>query len=92
MNADDFSKCVVCVEPKYAKNPFRVVTSRQIELLELIHSDLVDQNTASKGGQRYYITFVDDYSRYTKVYLLRSKNEAEEMILNTKAEVGNQLD
>ena len=36
--------------------------------------------------------FVDDYSRYTKVYLLRSKNEAEEMFLKYKAEMKNQLD
>jgi hypothetical protein len=30
--------------------------------------------------------------RYTKVYLLRSKDEAEEMFLKYKAEVENQLD
>jgi len=40
----------------------------------------------------YYITFVDDCSRYTKVYFLQSKNEAKEMFLKYKAKVENQLD
>ena len=64
------------------KKAFKPVTSKQIGLLELVHSDLADfKNTAGKGGKTYYITFVDDYSRYTKVYLLSLINEAEEMFL-----------
>jgi len=74
------------------KKAFKPVTSKQIGLLELVHSDLADfKNTAGKGGKTYYITFVDDYSRYTKVYLLSLINEAEEMFLY-KVEVKNQLD
>ena len=87
VNADNFTKCSMCVEARYAQNPS--VTNRQTTLLELVHSDLVDfKNTASKEGKRY-ITFVDDCSRYTKVYLLRSKNEAVEMFLKHKVEVEN---
>ena len=56
-------------------------------------SDLRDfKNTMSKGGKKWYITFVDDFSKYTKVYLLKSKDEVEEMFLKYKAEVENQLD
>ena len=93
VNVDDVSKCSMCVEAKYAKKSFKLVTSRQSTLLELVHSDLANfKNTASKGGKRYYITFVDDCSRYTKVYLLRSKNVAEEIFLKYKVEVENQFD
>ena len=35
---------------------------------------------------------MDDFYRYTKVYLLKSKNEVEEMFLKYKVEVENQLD
>jgi len=45
----------------------------------------------SKGRNKWCMTFVDDYSKYTKVYLLKSKDEAEEMFLKYKAEVENQL-
>ena len=41
----------------------------------------------SKDRKKWYVTFVDDCSRYTKVYLLKFKDEAEEMFLKYKAEV-----
>ena len=72
------------------KKTFKLVISRQTKLLELVHSDLEDfKNTASKGGKRYYITFVDNCSRYANFDLLRSKNEVEEIFLKCKAEVKN---
>ena len=45
----------------------------------------------SKGGKRFYITFIDDYSRYTRVYLLRNKDEARDVFIKYKVEVENQL-
>ncbi|KAL0290771.1 UNVERIFIED_CONTAM: Retrovirus-related Pol polyprotein from transposon TNT 1-94 [Sesamum angustifolium] len=53
---------------------------------------MVESINIWQGGKKYYISFVDDYSRYTKIYLLRSKEEASEMFLKYKAEVENQLD
>jgi hypothetical protein len=42
-----------------------------------IHSDLWGPApVATKAGKRYYVTFTDDMSRLTHLYLLRSKNEA----------------
>ena len=71
----------------------RLKLFRTTDLLELIHSDLADfKNVESKGGKQYYIAFVDDHSRFTKVYLLRSKDEAEMTFMRYKAEVENQLD
>ena len=89
-NVDNFTKCSMCVEGKYAKKPFKSITSRQTTLLELVHSEIVDfKNIASKRRKKNHIIFVDDWSRYTKVYLLRSKNEAEKIFLKYKAEVEN---
>ena len=45
----------------------------------------------TRKGKRYYITFIDDCSRYTKVYLLRNKDEAFDVFLLYKAKVENQL-
>ncbi|KAL0303170.1 UNVERIFIED_CONTAM: Retrovirus-related Pol polyprotein from transposon TNT 1-94 [Sesamum radiatum] len=91
--ASKSTKCSICVESKFAKKPFKPITQRCTELIELIHSDLADfKNTLSKGGKKYYISFVDDYSGYTKIYLLRTKDEATEIFLKYKCEVENQLD
>ena len=40
---------------------------------------------------RFYITFIDDYSRYTRVYLLRNKDEAMDDFVKHKNEVEDQL-
>lgn len=85
-------KCEICVETKLAKKPCPSVVERETELLGLIHTDLGDlKQTMTRGGKRYYITFIDDFSRYTKVYLVRNKDEAFNMFLSYKAEVENQL-
>lgn len=77
-DVDNFSKCPVCVEAKFTKKPFKSVEFKSTALLELNHTDLADfKNTISKGGKRYYVPFVDDFSRYTRIYILRSKDEAE---------------
>ena len=44
------------------------------------------------GGKKIYVTFIDDYSRFTRVYLFRNKDEAFDMFLSYKAEVETQLD
>jgi transposase InsO family protein len=44
--------------------------------LELLHLDLFGPSTYDTlGGRRYGLVIVDDYSRYTWVFLLKSKDE-----------------
>ena len=45
----------------------------------------------TRGDKSYFATFIDNYSRYTKVYLIRHKDEAFDMFLSYKVEVENQL-
>ena len=60
--------------------------------LKLIHTDVCGpMSTQAKGGYEYFITFIDDYSRYGYVYLMRQKFEAFENLKEFKAEVKNQL-
>ena len=85
----EHSKCEICVEAKHFKKLFKTV-ERSSELLELIHNDLGDfKNYMSRGGKKYYMTFIDDYSKYTRVYLLSSKDEVENMFIKFKIEVEN---
>ena len=81
------SKCQICVTSKLTKKTCELV-SRETKLLELIHSDLGDlKQTMTRGGTKFYVTFIDDYSRFTIVYLLRNKDEAFDMFLSYKVEV-----
>ena len=68
------------------------VLSYHTEPLDMIHTDICDLKFApTKGGNKYFITFVDDSTKYCYVYLLKSKDEALEKFVFYKAEVENQL-
>ena len=87
------SKCQVCVQAKQPRKSHKTAEARDLAPLELIHSDLCEMNgVLTKGGKRYFMTLVDDSTRYCYVYLLKSKDEALHYFKIYKAEVENQLE
>ena len=83
-------KCDACVKSNLIK-PLSLFVQCEIQLLSLIHFDLVDlKQTMSRGGKSYFATFIDDFSWYTKVYVIRHKDEAFSIFLSYNAEVENQ--
>ncbi|UYV77008.1 hypothetical protein LAZ67_14002803 [Cordylochernes scorpioides] len=81
-NCSHSTDCVQCIQGKLTETPFPKKTEyRATETLQLVHSDICGPlPTNSLSGKRYFITFTDDYSRYTKIYLLKGKDEAYEKI------------
>ena len=49
-------------------------------------------STPSRGGKKYFITFIDNCTRYCYVYLQNGKDEAIDAIRQHKTEVENKLD
>ena len=89
---DPDHKCEICVESKLTRTSFQSI-ERSSEHLELIHSNICDLKfIQTRGGKKYFLTLIDDCTRYCYVYLLRSKDEASEMLQHFKNEVENQLD
>src|SRR3954471_13761106 len=87
------SKCQVCVQAKQPRKSHMAAEPRNLAPLELIHSDLCEMNgVLTKGGKRYFMTLIDDSTRYCYVYLLKSKDEALNYFKIYKAEAENQLD
>ncbi|GJX96077.1 retrovirus-related pol polyprotein from transposon TNT 1-94 [Tanacetum coccineum] len=67
---------------KRASHPPKPVPNSK-QRLHLLHMDLCGpMRIASINGKRYVLVIVDDYSRYTWVVFLRSKDEAPEEIKN----------
>lgn len=81
--------CKGCALGKIANKTFGHSTSRAQEILDLIHSDVCGPTTKSLGEHLYYVTFIDDLSRKTWVYLLKSKDEVFSKFQEFKAEVEN---
>ncbi|GJU06093.1 retrovirus-related pol polyprotein from transposon TNT 1-94 [Tanacetum coccineum] len=89
--------CSACErgKSKKASHPPKLVPSDHSKL-ELLHMDLCSpMRVALINGKKYILVIVDDFSRYTWVYFLRSKDETLEIIkkfiaqaqLNYKAKV-----
>ena len=67
-----------CALGKYTKTAFSSSDSRSAGSLHLIHSDLCrPMSSMSLRGYEYYVTFIDDHSRKTWIYFLKSKKSEE---------------
>jgi histone deacetylase 1/2 len=55
--------------------PFSLSTRITIAPLEIIYSYVWGLAQNSVSGHQFYVSFVDSYSRFTWVYLLKHKND-----------------
>ncbi|MCP4490581.1 MAG: DDE-type integrase/transposase/recombinase, partial [Gammaproteobacteria bacterium] len=68
--------CADCTDGKMHRLPFPKSTTRASEVLGLVHSDVCGKlDPISLGGAQYFVTFIDDKSRYARVYFIRHKSE-----------------
>ncbi|KAJ9544101.1 hypothetical protein OSB04_023808 [Centaurea solstitialis] len=77
------SLCSACEKVKQTRASFK---SKQISSIsspfQLLHMDLFGPiNVQSIAGKKYTLVIVDEYSRYTWVFFLRSKSDAPEEII-----------
>ena len=88
---EDYGICEACVVGKMTRAPFPKA-SRSTEPLAIVHSDICGEMSVPTFGQKvYFITFIDDFSRYGYVYLIKHKSKGFDMFKVFKAEVENQL-
>lgn len=85
----DCSTCAVC---KISKKPFKKLSNIYTgDVLELVHTDICGpMKTVSQGGSRYFITFIDDYSRFVVTRFLRQKSDAFEAFKDFMVEAEKQ--
>ena len=69
--------CDGCVIGKGHREPIpKSVKFKSTKLLQLVHSDLNGSlEVPSLGGPKYFVTFIDDFSKWTVVYMMRKKSE-----------------
>ena len=85
----DFDTCVDCIKGKHTSKSKKSGVHRSSDLLEIIHTDICSPDMDSYG-QKYFISFIDDYSRYMYISLLHNKSEALDVFKIFKAEVEKQ--
>jgi hypothetical protein len=86
--------CEGCIEGKQHRKPFPNNGGMcATKPLEIVHSDVCGpMRTTSLGGARYFVTYIDNFSRKVWVYLLNSKGECLEKFKEFKALVETQLE
>jgi hypothetical protein len=79
--------CAGCASGKHHREKFNKKQAWRANYpLELIHTDLCGpMQNESVGGNIYFITFIDDYSRMCWVYFLRNKSDALNVFKKFKA-------
>ena len=88
--------CEHCIAGKQHREPFPHASDNQSPvLLGRVHSDLHGPLPKTPHGYRYWLTLVDDMSRYKRVYLLKKKSEAfsqfKEYVAEAERELGAQV-
>ncbi|WKA12737.1 hypothetical protein VitviT2T_030094 [Vitis vinifera] len=69
----DYTSCQLGKQPAL---PFNNSESISNSIFELIHSDVWGPSpVASIGGSRYFVVFIDNYSRYSWIFPMKSRSE-----------------
>jgi histone deacetylase 1/2 len=74
--------CDPCQQAKSHQLPYPVFTSVSIVPLEQVFSDVWDPAPLSVGKHAYYVSFIDDFSIYTWIYLLKKRSDVYQVFLD----------
>lgn len=80
--------CEACVQGKQCREPFNGTRNRACRPLERIHSDVCGPiDPPAWDGSRYIVSFIDDYSHFAMIYLMRKKSDVFEKFREYEATV-----
>ena len=69
----EFMKCKTSIENKMHNLPFSNNRTKAKDILEIIHTDVCGLfKTTGFKGERYFVSFIDDYSKIAEVYCIKS--------------------
>ena len=75
--------CMPCQIGKQTALPFNNSVSHALSSFDLIHSDVWGPSSiATQGGSRYFVIFMDGFSRYTWIYLFKNRSKLSQIYRN----------
>jgi hypothetical protein len=93
LDFDSYNTCEPCLLGKMTRTPFTGFVEWAFDLLGIIHTDVCGpMSVATRNGYCYFMTFIDDLSRYGYIYLMKHKYETFENFKEFQNQVKNQLD
>ncbi|KAG7556871.1 Integrase catalytic core [Arabidopsis suecica] len=83
------NECEACILGKHCKSVFPKSNTIYENCFDLVHSDVWTSPCLSRENQKYYVTFIDEKSKYTWLTLLPSKDRVLEAFINFQNYVTN---
>ncbi|KAI0992839.1 hypothetical protein K3495_g15345, partial [Podosphaera aphanis] len=77
--------CESCIAAKAHKTPYPLHSLKRTEMFgDLTHSDVWGSPNVkhTPGGNQYFILFIDDYTRYITVELMKNKASVKQKLMN----------
>jgi GAG-pre-integrase domain len=91
LNMSDLGPCIECAKGKQT-SMHKYTANRITDVLELIHTNICGPfSTTTRNGHVYFISFIDDYSRYGYIYLIKEKTQVLDTFKSFKSEVELQI-
>lgn len=75
---DNFAidQCIICPQARQTRVPFPVSNTKVDDVFDLVHMDVWGPyKIATYNGMRYFLTLVDDKSRWTWTFLIHLKSD-----------------
>nr|GMC73988.1 Retrovirus-related Pol polyprotein from transposon TNT 1-94 [Ipomoea batatas] len=88
---DKLADCVACQYGKQVKQSFLKSARRVTHKLQLVYTDVCGpMRTPTLNDSKYYIAFIDDYTRYCSIYFVKFKSKIANIFWRYKTWVENQ--
>jgi histone deacetylase 1/2 len=84
--------CDSCQLANSHQLPYPVSTSVSTVPLEQVFSDVWGPAPESSGKHSYYVSFIDDFSKFTWIYLLKKRSDVYQVFLNFRQLVERNFD
>ena len=74
---DKLADCVACQYSKQTRKPFPQTTWKSTHKLQLVHTNVGGpQKTSFLNGSKYYVVFIDEYTRFCWKYKALVENQS----------------
>ena len=78
---DDFTDCTSCIKGKQFKSTYRTKPSAsRAPTIGVIHGDLCSPTPPSLGNANHFLVLTDEYSKFRRVFFLRTKDQTASFI------------
>lgn len=82
-------QCEACILGKHCRTVFSKSSTVYERCFDLVHSDVWTSPCLSRENHKYFVTFIDEKSKYTWITLLPSKDRVLEAFINFQSYVSN---